>query len=190
MNGLLSQAPPAQMPRIALMGPMGIGKTTALRALCGQDMASSDVPNLDRASHAKAFTTVGAEFGEIDLGDGEVVQVCGCPGQERFDFVRHWLLSVSLGVFIMQDVQDPGAVENTLRLLAETAAHDNAPLALVLSARPATARQLDAFARQITAAGHGVVPVLQADPRDKVQMLSALGVLVAMLSLQVDEESA
>ena len=74
------------MPRIAFMGPMGVGKTTAIRALCGDDMVASDVPNLDRQSHAKEFTTVGAEFGQIDLGDGEFVQVCGCPGQDASTF--------------------------------------------------------------------------------------------------------
>ncbi|GKS77464.1 50S ribosome-binding GTPase [Acidovorax sp. SUPP950] len=176
MNGAL--------PRIALVGPMGIGKTTALRSLCGDVMASSDVPNLDRAAHSKAFTTVGAEFGEIDLGDGEHVQVCGCPGQDRFDFVRQWILSVSMGVFIMADVARPSAVGETLDLLAEMAVQPDPPLALVLSARPVTPAQIEAFGLALSASPHGVVPILEADPRDRGQLLEAVGVLASMLSLQ------
>lgn len=184
----MTAAVPAAMPRIALVGPMGIGKTTALRALCGDLMASSDVPNLDRQAHAKEFTTVGAEFGEIDLGGGECVQVCGCPGQERFDFVRQWVLSVSMGVFVMADVACACAVQESSLLLGEVAALPHPPQVLVMSARPATPAQIEAFARALEAAGHGVVPVLEADPRDRRQLLEAIGVLASLLSLQSEPQ--
>lgn len=172
------------MPRIAFMGPMGVGKTTAIRALCGDDMIASDVPNLDRHSHAKEFTTVGAEFGQIDLGDGEFVQVCGCPGQDRFDFLRQWVVSASVGVFVMVDANAPDAVQSTGALLAEAAAAEHPPLALVLSTRTASAATMQALADGLQTAGHGVVPVLQVDVRKRADVLQALGVLVSMLSLR------
>ena len=177
----------ASVPRIALVGPMGIGKTTAVRALCGEDMASSDVRNLDPQAHHKEFTTVGAEFGDIYLEDGERVQLCGCPGQERFDFVRQWVLSVSMGVFIMVDVNDPSAPEQACHLLGEVAATPTPPIALILGARPATPPQIEAFAAALSAAGHGVLPILEIDVRQRADMLGALGVLVSMLSLQHEE---
>ncbi|RYF55431.1 MAG: GTPase [Comamonadaceae bacterium] len=172
------------MPRIAFMGPMGVGKTTAIRALCGDEMAASDVPNLDRQSHVKEFTTVGAEFGEIDLGKGERVQVCGCPGQDRFDFLRQWVISVSVAVFVMVDANANDAVQTTGALLAEAAQAERPPLALVLSTRPASPAQMEVFVAGLQAAGHGVVPVLQVDVRKRSDVLQALGVLVSMLSLQ------
>jgi signal recognition particle receptor subunit beta len=175
---------PLSMPRIAFMGPMGVGKTTAIRALCGDDMVDSDVPNLDRQSHVKEFTTVGAEFGEIDLGDGERVQVCGCPGQDRFDFLRQWVVSASVGVFVMVDANAADAVDMAGALLTEAAQAEHPPLALVLSARPASAVQMQAFADGLEAAGHGLVPVLQVDVRKRADVLQALGVLVSMLSLR------
>jgi signal recognition particle receptor subunit beta len=172
------------MPRIAFMGPMGVGKTTAIRTLCGDDMVASDVPNLDRQSHMKEFTTVGAEFGEIDLGEGEFVQVCGCPGQDRFDFLRRWVVSVSVGVFVMVDVTAPDAVAIATSLLAEVNEAENPPLALVLSTRPASAEALEDFAQAVMSAGQGVVPVLQVDVRQRADVLQALSVLVSMLSLR------
>ena len=172
------------LPRIALCGPMGIGKTTAVRSLCGELMSNSDVRNLDRASHSKDFTTVGTEFGEIDLGAGERVQICGCPGQERFSFVRQWVLSVSMGVFIMADVCDPKALEETTHILAEISRLETAPVTLILSARDASATQIETFAQGVYSAGHGVIPILQADPRNREQLLEVMSVLVSMLSLQ------
>lgn len=175
---------PGGMHRIALLGPMGIGKTTAIHALCGSDMVSTDVPNLDRVAHTKEYTTVGAEFGEIDLGDGERVQLCGCPGQDRFDFMRQWAISVSVGIFVMADLHAPDALESTSALLHEAAAAALPPVTLVLSAREASQEQIESFAAGLMAAGHGVVPVLPVDVRDRNQMLQALGVLVTMLSLR------
>ena len=62
MTSFIPTQPGQGLLRVSLLGPMGIGKTTALRSLCGQLMAGSDVPNLDKAAHSKEFTTVGAEF--------------------------------------------------------------------------------------------------------------------------------
>ena len=86
MTSFMPMQPGQGLLRVSLLGPMGIGKTTALRSLCGEFMAGSDVRNLDRAAHSKEFTTVGAEFGEIDLGSGERLQLVGSPGQDR---LRH-----------------------------------------------------------------------------------------------------
>ncbi|MBP6599024.1 MAG: GTPase, partial [Giesbergeria sp.] len=109
------------------------------------------------------------------------------PGQERFDFVRQWVLSVSMGVFIMVDVNDPSAPEQACHLLGEVAATPTPPIALILSARPATPAQIEAFAAALSAAGHGVLPILEIDVRQRADMLGALGVLVSMLSLQHEE---
>ena len=170
--------------RVSLLGPMGIGKTTALRSLCGQFMAGSDVRNLDKGAHAKEFTTVGAEFGEIDLGSGERLQLVGSPGQDRFDFVRRWVLSASVGALLMVDVNDADAVEYASEMLTGAAELDAAPLMILLSCRTANGAQLEAFSAALMAKGHDVVPIVEADPRDRQQMLDALGVLASLLSLQ------
>lgn len=176
--------PASPMPRIAFLGPMGIGKTTALRTLCGDNMVAADVPNLDRQAHAKEHTTVGAEFGEIDLGDGERVQVCGCPGQERFDFLRQWVVASSVGVFVMVDANAPDAVALAGALLGEAAQAESPPLTLVLSTRPTSTQQLQGLADGLRAAGHGIVPVLQVDVRERADVLKALAVLLSLLSLR------
>ncbi|MEG2999296.1 MAG: GTPase [Comamonas sp.] len=173
-----------EIPRITLTGRMGIGKTTAIRTLCGEHFAGTDVRNLDQESHLKEFTTVGAEFGDIVLGDDDRVQLCGCPGQERFAFVRRWVLSVSFGVLVMVDVNVPADLEEAAKILGEVAALPEPPLALVLSARPSTPAAREQFAQVLAARGAGVVPVLQADPRVRQDLLDVLSVLVSLLSVE------
>ena len=170
--------------RVSLVGPMGIGKTTALHSLCGQLMAGTDVPNLDREAHSKAFTTVGTEFGEIDLGSGERLQLVGSPGQDRFDFVRRWVLSASVGVLLMVDVGSTESLEYASEILGEARTLESEPLVVILSCRATTDARIEAFSASLSDKGHGVVPVIQADPRDRQQMLDALGVLASLLSLQ------
>ena len=170
--------------RVSMVGPMGIGKTTALRSLCGQLMSGSDVPNLDKLSHSKEFTTVGAEFGEIDLGSGERLQLVGSPGQDRFDFVRRWVLSASVGVLLMVDVCSDESIEYASEMLGEIASLESSPLVVILSCRAAQDEQIESFSASLAESGHGVIPVVQADPRDRQQMLDAMGVLASLLSLQ------
>lgn len=134
--------------RIALVGPMGVGKTTAIRTLCGRTTVDCDVPNLDRGAHAKATTTVGADFGEWTLDNGERLHIYGCPGQERFDFVREWVLTLSAGVFVMTDLHAPGAVQDAVRLLSEVCCLHSAALSAVLVARPASRAMLEDFRRR------------------------------------------
>ncbi|MEG0677929.1 MAG: GTPase [Comamonas sp.] len=184
MTVFIPTQPSQGLMRVSLLGPMGIGKTTALRSLCGQLMAGSDVRNLDRAANSKEFTTVGAEFGEIDLGSGERLQLVGSPGQDRFDFVRRWVLSASVGALLMVDVGDEEAVDYVAEMLKGIAQLDTTPLIIILSCREATGQQLEDFSSALVAGGHELVPIIQADPRDRQQMLDALGVLASLLSLQ------
>ena len=184
MTSFIPTQPGQGLLRVSLLGPMGIGKTTALRSLCGQLMAGSDVPNLDKAAHSKEFTTVGAEFGEIDLGSGERLQLVGSPGQDRFDFVRRWVLSASIGALLMVDVNDADAVDYVSEMLTGVDELDEAPLLIILSCREARSEQLEAFSSALVAKGHDIVPIVEADPRDRQQMLDALGVLASLLSLQ------
>ena len=166
MTSFMPMQPGQGLLRVSLLGPMGIGKTTALRSLCGE------------------LTTVGAEFGEIDLGSGERLQLVGSPGQDRFDFVRRWVLSASVGALLMVDVNDAGAVDYACEMLAGVAELDAAPLMVILSCRPASGARLEAFSSGLVAKGHDLIPLVEADPRDRQQMLDALSVLASLLSLQ------
>jgi hypothetical protein len=55
---------------------------------------------------------------------------------------------------------------------------------VILSCRPASGARLEAFGSALVAKGHDLTPLVEADPRDRQQMLDALSVLASLLSLQ------
>jgi signal recognition particle receptor subunit beta len=169
------------MHRIGIFGPMGIGKTTAIRTLCGDVTIDCDVPNLDRHASAKATTTVGVDFGEVDLGNGELLQIYGSPGQDRFDFLRDWLISVIAGAIVMVDVNAPDAGERCIPLLRRIASEPAQPSTLVLVARPATPARVDAFSAQLSQVLGRAIPVVMADVRERAQMLDIVEIMLYTL---------
>lgn len=169
------------MHRIGIFGDMGIGKTTAIRSLCGDVVVDCDVPNLDRQASSKTMTTVGIDFGEIDLGNGEVLQIYGSPGQDRFDFLRDWLISVIAGAIVMVDVNAADAVARCGPLLERIGSAPSQPPVLVLAARQASAQHLDAFSEQLSRRLGHVVPVVVADVRERAQMLDIVEIMLYTL---------
>lgn len=74
--------------KLLFIGPVGAGKTSAIRALCDEhhnletEAKASDITGL-----RKATTTVAMDYGCLTLSDGEAVQLYGTPGQARFRFM-------------------------------------------------------------------------------------------------------
>lgn len=167
--------------RIVLLGPMGIGKTTAIRSLCGDLMVDCDVPNMDPSSHAKESTTVGADFGVVELDGGEQLHIYGSPGQDRFDFVRGWLLSMSIGVIIMVDANQPDAIQVATQYIRTVLSVSESMPCMLLQARPISAEATDRFASAITNILGMPIPVIAADVREKSQMLDALDIFSSLL---------
>ena len=84
----------------------------------------------------------------------------------------------------MVDVNSDEAVDYASEMLTGVAELDTAPLIIILNCREATGQRLEEFSSALVAKGHDIVPIVQADPRDRQQMLDALGVLASLLSLQ------
>ena len=74
MTSFMPMQPGQGLLRVSLLGPMGIGKTTALRSLCGELMAGSDVRNLDKAALQHVLKTW--RF-KPAMQDGQAVQAYG-----------------------------------------------------------------------------------------------------------------
>lgn len=97
--------------KIVFTGPPGAGKTTAIAMLSDVPPVVTDVRNTD-ATLDKSHTTVGLDFGQVDLGDGQCVRLFGTPGQLRFEFMWQIIATDALGLVILIDNSQPDPLDD------------------------------------------------------------------------------
>jgi signal recognition particle receptor subunit beta len=97
--------------KIVFSGPPGAGKTTAIAMLSDTPPVVTDVRNTD-AGLSKELTTVGLDFGQADLGNGQCVRLFGTPGQLRFDFMWRIIATDALGLVILIDNTRPDPLDD------------------------------------------------------------------------------
>lgn len=98
-------------PKLLFAGPMGAGKTTAIRAISDIAPISTEAANIDIAQHQKAETTVGMDYGETLLDNGCRLRLYGLPGQSRFEFMWKILTQGAMGVVLLMDNTRKDAIE-------------------------------------------------------------------------------
>lgn len=98
--------------KIVFGGTMGAGKTEAIQSLSDIKVLSTEAMNTDEAAHSKTLTTVGIDYGEIKLEDGNVVGLYGTPGQERFDFMWPVICQGAIGAIILIDHSSRTSIED------------------------------------------------------------------------------
>lgn len=166
---------------ILFAGPMGAGKTTAIRALSEIEVVSTEAANSDPAGADKPTTTVAMDYGEIDL-DPDMVRLYGVPGQERFDFMWEILRERAMGLIVLVDGSAPEPerhVHETLTAFAGLAVRGG----VVVGVTRFDPRRSD-IGDRIVATARAVVtdrvtPVFAVDAREQEQMRTLLLSLIA-----------
>jgi len=92
--------------KLVFTGTTGAGKTTAIAAISEAAPIRTDVANTDTTID-KASTTVGLDFGQISLANGDRLRLFGTPGQVRFDFMWKILVRDAFGIIILIDNSRP-----------------------------------------------------------------------------------
>ncbi len=93
--------------KIIFSGPVGAGKTTAIRSISEIPIISTDESASDMTVKRKNATTVAMDYGLIRLGGKEKVHLYGTPGQERFDFMWDILTKGGIGLILLLDNTRP-----------------------------------------------------------------------------------
>lgn len=167
--------------KILFTGTMGAGKTTAIAAISEIRPLSTDVQNTD-ASVSKAMTTVGLDYGELTLDNGEKLRLYGTPGQQRFAFMWQILSRGALGLVILIDNSRPDPLADLdVYLDGFSGLITQAACVVGVGKMEAHAQpDIDAFAQRMQAKGV-LCPVFPADVRDAQQVLQLLDLLLVQL---------
>lgn len=175
--------------KIVFTGPMGAGKTTALAAISDVEPVRTEVANSDRLGHEKAFTTVGIDFGRIEIDDGSAVRLYGTPGQARFRLMWEIVGRAASGIVVLVDAAQPGALMqmgqfvDAFRAIAPAAAM---VVGVGRTTEPGALASED-FAARLEDRGI-VVPVLSVDVRRRADVLLLVQTLLCII--EADAEAA
>jgi len=174
--------------KIVFTGPMGAGKTTAIRAISDGEVLSTDVPitgGAELSMPGKTMTTVGLDYGECRLGDQWVLKLFGTPGQERFRFMWDILGAGAFGLIVLADNSQPDPVGEVARYLKAFAPHVPARRTVVgvgrLDTHPSPG--VADYCEQLGALGYNP-PVLEVDVRRDADVRLLLSVLVSMAEIE------
>lgn len=165
--------------KIVFAGPPGAGKTTAITALSDTPPVATDVRNTD-ANLSKSNTTVGLDFGLIDLGNGQSVRLFGTPGQQRFKFMWRVIATDALGLVILNDnsLADPLA-ELTVYLDAYKDLLPAMNCVVGVGRMPhSPSPSIDDYSDLLSARGL-LMPVLPVDVRDRDDVLMLVEIVLA-----------
>ncbi|HNU11120.1 MAG TPA: hypothetical protein PKJ45_07115 [Rubrivivax sp.] len=170
--------------QVVFVGPFGVGKTTALRAVSDIPVASMETASEEArglGDQGKTTTTVGFDYGEWQFPDGARVGLFGVPGQERFNAMWDALLPQSSAVVLwLYGNRDNALAEGHFWLDALAARKAVARLAVAVTRLPADIpdQQLDPY-RRLTARYHPLAPVITADPREAGSVMQAIMVALS-----------
>jgi signal recognition particle receptor subunit beta len=174
--------------KILFTGTMGAGKTTAIGSISEVPPVVTDVANSD-TSLAKARTTVGLDFGQLTLDNGDRIRLFGTPGQSRFDFLWKILVKNALGLIILIDNSRPEPLAD-LAVYLDGFADELLTLPCVvgigrMDVHPAP--DLDAYADML-ATKNFIFPLLAVDVRRRDDVALLIDTLMAQLEADLPGE--
>lgn len=96
--------------KLVIAGPVGAGKTEAIRMLSDNGVVTTEAVASDGVKNMKKTTTVAMDYGVMKLDSGEQVRIYGTPGQRRFDFMWEISGKNALGLILLLNAEEPDPV--------------------------------------------------------------------------------
>lgn len=96
--------------KVVFAGPVGAGKTTAIRMLSDIEVVDTDVKGGAETENIKSTTTVAMDYGLLKMSNGDRVNLYGAPGQKRFDFMWEALSENALGLVLLISAKSPDPI--------------------------------------------------------------------------------
>lgn len=176
---------------VTFMGPVGSGKTTAIRTISDIEVVNTDEKATDDVSKMKSHTTVSMDVGVLVLGDKDKLRIYGTPGQDRFDFMWDILIEQTKGVLLVinHGAADPlKDLGHYYRELQKRQTGRQLPIVVCVThidQKPEVTldHYHDFFRDELALLPESIPPILSMDARDKSQVRSAMVAMTALLEM-------
>lgn len=168
--------------KLIFTGPTGAGKTTAIEAISEIPPIRTEVRASDEVQQLKETTTVALDYGHLTLEGGQMLQLYGTPGQDRFAYMREILSRGGLGLIVLVDNGDENPLaqlDHYLSDFADFARETGAVIGVVRSdvkSEPGMEAYLEFLAERDLD-----YPVLFIDARKREDVVLLIEVLLAGL---------
>jgi len=152
--------------KILISGPFGSGKTTLIKHVSDEQFSGKDVPTTGVLAQFKSMTTVGMDFGILNV-DGDLdVHLFGTPGQARFNFMWKILSKGALGGILLVDTASDRALVEAQNMIKTWTEIPDFPLVIGATKQDLPAAiSLDALAETLDSKD---IPMFAVDARERV----------------------
>lgn len=170
----------SELIKLAFVGSMGAGKTTAIRAISDQEPVSTEMPISHGPHGEKTHTTVAMDYSTIELEAGELLHLYGVPGQRYLDFMWPLVCEGAVGIIVLVSADDEDMVAEADRMLGEFARiAPQASFAVgVTKADLSSDFALLDFRDALGRRGHRL-PMVRLDARDAAQVEALIRILLS-----------
>ena len=171
--------------KIIFAGPVGSGKTTAIREVSDIMVVGTEAKASDDVAERKRSTTVAMDFGILNLQDGGKVHLYGTPGQERFNFMWEIISKGAMGFVILIDSARPDPLADLVYYLnafrEPIAGCGNALVVGVTRTELNPKVDVLELINNHLASLNNIVPVFEVDARQRQDVKQLLLALLALL---------
>lgn len=169
--------------KVVVLGDVGAGKTTLIRTL--SEIKPIDTDRKSSVEIGKETTTVGIDYGRVNISCDHAIGLYGVPGQKRFFALWRTVIKGVWGLIILvryQSDEDTSSVDDILKFLQEEGSR--APLVVGLThvenADPGQVEEMAAAIRSSLNSQGFLNAVVSLDCRDRRSSLTPLVVLDAL----------
>lgn len=159
--------------KILVTGPFSAGKTTFIQNLSDIETVQTEELVWGDDARIKKLTTVGLDFGKVNVSDDLAIYLFGTPGQDRFDFMWEDLLVGSHGIIVMLDRSDWKSLMHGKKFLDFYAARTSIPMVVVANKSDMN-DIVPTDAIKMFLSLDSTIPVLEASGKDKYSAKVAL----------------
>ncbi len=171
--------------KIVFTGTVGAGKTTAINAISQISTVSTEAIASDETALRKETTTVGMDYGEVEIDAGLVLRLYGTPGQRRFKHMWDVLARGALGFVILVDNSRPLPLSDLSIYLDNFKPHIEKSAAVIAVTRTDVSAEptIEAYYQYLNDRGE-MYPVMTADARNDKDVLMLLDALFTSLETE------